>query len=217
MGAALPKAFLPLAGVPLLIRTLRALCGSPLIAKVIIVIAPEREALCLSLLDAYAPFDRPVRAVYGGAERQDSVRLGLEALDAHCEIVVIHDAARPLVTARLIAQSIAVAAEHGGALAAVPVRDTLKRVAADGVVVETVPRQQLWFAQTPQTFRVPLIREAHTRALAAGVRATDDAALVEWIGGTVRVVPGDPLNVKLTTPDDWRFAEAVLRQAEQEG
>lgn len=215
MGTALPKVFLPLAGVPLLIRTLHALLRSPLLATVVIVVAPEQEALCLSLLDRYAPFDRPIRTVHGGAERQDSVRLGLAVLDGDCEIVVIHDAARPLVTTQVIEQSIAVAAEHGGALVAVPVRDTIKRVAADGIVVETVPRQQLWSAQTPQTFRVPLIRAAHARALVAGIRATDDAALVEWMGETVKVVLGDPFNMKLTTPDDWRLAEAVLRQSEQ--
>ncbi len=215
MGAALPKVFLPLAGVPVVIRTLHALLRSPLIATVVIVVAPEREALCLSLLEKYAPFDRPIRTVHGGAERQDSVRLGLAALDEDCEIVVIHDAARPLVTTHVIEQSIAVATEHGGALVAVPVRDTIKRVAADGIVVETVARQQLWSAQTPQTFRVSLIRTAHTRACAAGIQATDDAALVEWMGEPIKVVLGDPFNVKLTTPDDWKFAEAVLRQTEQ--
>lgn len=217
MGTAVPKVFLPLAGVPVLIRTLRALLHSPLIATVVIVVAPEREALCLQVLETYAPFDRPIRIVSGGAERQDSVRLGLAALDEECEVVVIHDAARPLVTPHLIEQSIAVAAEHGGAVVAVPVRDTIKRVAENGRVVETVSRHQLWLAQTPQTFRVPLIRAAHARAFAAGVRATDDAALVEWMGESVAVVMGDPLNVKLTTPDDWSFAEAVLRRTGQGG
>ncbi|MCS6926691.1 MAG: 2-C-methyl-D-erythritol 4-phosphate cytidylyltransferase [Candidatus Binatia bacterium] len=215
MGAPVPKVFLPLAGVPVLIRTLQSLLHSPCIATVVIVIAPEREALCRQVLQTYAPFARPIRTVHGGAERQDSVRLGLAALDEECEIVVIHDAARPLVTPRLIEQSITVAAEHGGALVAVPVRDTVKRVAENGRVLETVSRHQLWLAQTPQTFRVPLIRAAHARAFAAGVRATDDAALVEWMGESVRVVPGDPLNVKLTTPDDWSFAEAVLKKTEQ--
>ncbi len=210
MGAVLPKPFLSLAGTPLLIHTFRSLTRSPLIAKVIIVIAPEREALCHDMLGAHGPFSVPFCIVHGGPERQDSVRFGLAALDPACEVVVIHDAARPFIAAEVINHSIAVAAEAGGALVAIPVRDTIKRVDQSGVVLETVPRQGLWLAQTPQTFRVPLIREAHARALAEGVAMTDDAALVEWLGGQVRVILGDSLNFKITTPDDWRLAEAII-------
>jgi 2-C-methyl-D-erythritol 4-phosphate cytidylyltransferase len=123
---------------------------------------------------------------------------------------VIHDAARPFIAVEIIDRSIAVAAEVGGALVALPARDTIKRVDQNGSVRETVPRENLWLAQTPQTFRVPLIREAHARALTEGVRATDDAALVERLGGQVKIVPGDPLNFKITTPDDLRLAEAIV-------
>jgi 2-C-methyl-D-erythritol 4-phosphate cytidylyltransferase len=214
MGTVLPKVFLHLAGVPLFIRTLQTLLQSSLITAVVIVVAAEYEDLCRDMVNAYGPFGRPIHIAHGGAERQDSVRYGLAALDPDCEIVVIHDAARPFLTASLVDRSIIVAAACGGAIVAVPVRDTIKRVGADTVVVETLSRQGLWQAQTPQTFSVPLIREAHARALAEGWRATDDAALVEWVGGTVKSVVGDSLNFKITTPDDWQLAEAILKQRE---
>lgn len=212
MGALLPKPFLSVAGKPLLVHTLQSLTQSTLISRVVIVVAPEREALCHDILNSYGPFGVPLCLVHGGLERQDSVRLGLAALDPGCELVVIHDAARPFITAAVIDGSVAAAAETGGALVAVPVRDTIKQVGSDGTVVETVSRQDLWLAQTPQTFRVPLIREAHARALTGGIRATDDATLVERMGGKVRIVLGDARNFKITTPEDLRLAEAMLQK-----
>src|SRR5215475_682343 len=186
MGTLLPKPFLALAGVPLLIHTVRNLLLSRLITKLVIVVAAEREAFLRDLLERHGPFSVPVDLVHGGPERQDSVRLGLAALDPECEIVVIHDAARPLIAAEIIDRSIAVAAEVGGALVAIPVRDTIKRVDENSTVLETVPRQSLWLAQTPQTFRVQLICEAHARARSEGMVATDDATLVEQMGGQVK-------------------------------
>src|SRR5262249_21558545 len=190
MGTLLPKPFLTVVGVPLLIHTVRSLIRSPLITKLVIVVAPEREALLRDILDVHGPFSVPTWIVHGGPERQDSVRLGLAALDPECEIVVIHDAARPFIAAEIIDRSGAVAAEVGAARVAVPARDTIKQVDENSRVLETVPRQSLWLAQTPQTFRVHLIREAHARALSEGVVATDDAALVERLGGRVKVVVG---------------------------
>jgi 2-C-methyl-D-erythritol 4-phosphate cytidylyltransferase len=210
IGAVLPKPFLPLAGTPLIIHTLRAVAHSPLVRKIILVIAPEREALGQEVLRAHGPFSVPIALVHGGTERQDSVRCGLAALDSDSEIVAIHDAARPFLEPDMLAASIQAAAEYGGALVAIPARDTIKRVADDGIVVETVPRQKLWLAQTPQTFRVALIREVHARAVAEGVSATDDAALLERSGKTVKIVIGSPRNFKITTPDDFWLAEAIL-------
>jgi len=210
MGAVLPKPFLPLAGIPLIVHTLRAVTRSPLIRKILLVIAAERELLCREILQTHGLFSVPITLVHGGAERQDSVRCGLAALDPDCDIVAIHDAARPFLDPDILAASIQSAAEHGGAVVAVPARDTLKRVTESGIIVETVPRQQLWLAQTPQTFRVPLIREAHVRAAAEGVTVTDDAALLEWSGKAVKVVVGSPRNFKITTPEDFRLAEALI-------
>jgi len=211
MGSQLPKPFLPVGGIPLLIHTLRVITQSTLISKIIIVVAPEREALCRDMLHSYATFRIPLSVVHGGAERQDSVRLGLAALDPTSEIVAIHDAARPFLDREILDRSIETAAIYGGALVAVPARDTIKRVGEDGTVVETIPRQQLWLAQTPQAFRVPLIREAHARALAEGVIVTDDAALLERFGKMVKIVPGSYQNFKITTPEDLKVAEAFLR------
>ncbi len=210
MGSALPKPFLPLCGVPLLIHTLRSLDQSLSLKTIVLVIAPEREQLCRTMLNRHEPLRCPVRLVHGGAERQDSVRCGLAALDPECDIVAIHDAARPFITAPIVEESIRVAAQAGAALVAVPVSDTLKRADAAQTVVETVSRQGLWLAQTPQTFRVDSIRAAHQRAQDEGITVTDDAALIEKMGGTVQIVPGDRRNFKLTSPEDLRMAEALL-------
>lgn len=212
MGVSLPKPFLPIAGTPLFIHTIRSLSKSSLVKRIVLVIAADRESLCQELLEQYGPIPVPLSLAHGGVERQDSVRLGLAALDVDCDIVVIHDAARPFITAQIIDRSIAAAAEYGGALVAIPARDTIKRVNQEHLVIGTVPRQDLWLAQTPQTFRVEAIWEAHARAVASGITATDDAALLEWAGGQVKIVPGDIRNFKVTTPEDLHLAEALLRE-----
>jgi 2-C-methyl-D-erythritol 4-phosphate cytidylyltransferase len=211
MGTLLPKPFLPVAGIPLVVHTLRNLTRSSLIKKIILVVAAEREPLCRELLEKSGPFAIPLVVTHGGEERQESVRLGLGALESDCDIVVIHDAARPFITVEVVDRSIAVAAEYGGALVAIPARDTIKQVNKEQIVVSTVPRQDLWLAQTPQTFRVEVIREAHLRAHMLGVTVTDDAALLEWAGGQVKIVPGDIRNFKITTPEDLQLAEAMLQ------
>lgn len=206
-----PKQFLPLAGRPLLLRTLDRFARVDVIRRVVVVTSAADRAECRALLDADGPRTTPAVVVEGGARRQDSVRCGLAALDAACDIVVIHDAARPFVNVETIAHSIRTAAETGAALVATPARDTLKRVGPDATVSATLSRQDVWLAQTPQTFQVDLIQEAHRRAQEQGVTATDDAGLVERLGRPVRVVPGDALNFKITTQDDLILAEALLR------
>lgn len=206
-----PKQFLPLAGRPLLLRTLDRFAQVDGIRRAVVVTSAADRAECRALLDADGPRTTPAVVVEGGARRQDSVRCGLAALDAACDIVVIHDAARPFVNVETIAHSIRTAAETGAALVATPARDTLKRVGPDATVSATLSRQDVWLAQTPQTFQVDLIRDAHRRAQEQGVTATDDAGLVERLGRPVRVVPGDALNFKITTPDDLVLAEALLR------
>jgi 2-C-methyl-D-erythritol 4-phosphate cytidylyltransferase len=228
LGTRVPKPFLRVCDVPLLVHTLRSLDRARLLSTLVVVIAPEHEELCRELLQAHGPFRCDIRLAHGGPQRQDSVRLGLAALDDGCDIVVIHDAARPFVSPTVIHNSIRVASQAGAALVAVPAADTLKRVEKVDddnhlikkrasftfpaqTVVETLPRQDVWLAQTPQTFHVELIRNAHQRALDEAIRVTDDAALIEKIGGTVQIVPGERRNFKITTPDDLRLAEALLR------
>ncbi len=207
----LPKPFLSVAGRPILVHTLRRFEPIEEVRRIVIVVAPEREALCRELLRTHGPWSKPIAVVHGGAERQDSVWNGLAALETDCEIVAIHDAARPFISGEAIQRSIDAAAESGSAVVAAPVRDTLKRASAQRTIYETVPRHDLWLAQTPQTFQVGVIRAAHRWAKQHGIVGTDDAALVEQMGQPVRLVPGDALNFKITTPDDLALAQAVLQ------
>ena len=151
-----------------------------------------------------------VRAVVaGGAERQESVAHALAAVPGTARWILVHDGVRPCITPALIRAVVAAAQTHGAAIAALPVVETLKR-GTEGRVVETVARDGLWAAQTPQGFQAALLREAHRRAAADGIRGTDDAALVERLGTTVRLVPGLPGNVKITRPEDLPLARQLL-------
>lgn len=210
----LPKPFLSVAGKPILVHTLRRFVPIEAVRRIVVVVAAEREALCQEVLHAHGPWPQPMTVVHGGAERQDSVRNGLAALEPQCEIVVIHDAARPFISVEAIQCSINAAAEVGSAVVATPVRDTIKRADARHTIRETVSRHNLWLAQTPQTFQVEVIRAAHRWAQQRDIAGTDDATLVEQMGRPVRIVPGNALNFKITTPDDLALAQAVLQASE---
>jgi len=211
LGEGLPKAFVPLAGEPLLAHALAALAGSTRIDLVIPVVArsdwPRWEALRRSLPAQPKLGD----AVVGGAERQDSMAAGLAALPSDVALVAVHDAARPLVRPEAVDRVVRAALRDGAAILAAPVRDTIKRV-RDGRVVETPPRRECFAAQTPQVFRVELLREALAKAVAAGRVGTDDAEIVEALGVRVTVVEGDADNLKLTHAEDLALAERILAQ-----
>src|SRR5262245_28311869 len=208
LGQPLPKAFVPLAGRPLL-HALAGMAAVPAIERVVPVIARADRARWDALGPALAAIPKLAPPVTGGAERQDSVRAGLDALADAVEWVAVHDAARPFVRPAAVARVLAAARESGAAILAVPVADTIKRVQG-GRVLETPPRSECWAAQTPQVFRVELLREALAKASAQGRVATDDAQLVEWLGVTVAVVEGDADNWKLTRPEDLAAAERRL-------
>ncbi len=191
----LPKQFAPLAGRPVVawsVDAARSVCDG------VVLVLPAGEV--------GEEFGADV-SVAGGPTRSDSVRRGLAAVPADAEVVVVHDAARPLADPALFAATVAALDDPSvaGAVTAVEVTDTVKRV-ADGVVLGTLRRHDLVAVQTPQAFRADVLRRAH----AGTPEATDDAALVEALGATVRVVPGDPCNVKLTTATDLAFAEYLL-------
>lgn len=150
--------------------------------------------------------------VAGGAERGDSVRAGLEAIPEDAAVLLVHDAARPLVTRDVIDRTIAAARAGDCVVSAVPIVDTVKRVDTGGRVTETLDRNLLWRVQTPQAFPAAVLRAAYARAAMEGIHATDDATLVERFGGTVRVVEGAPENLKVTTPFDRVVAELLLRE-----
>jgi 2-C-methyl-D-erythritol 4-phosphate cytidylyltransferase len=199
------KLFEPVGGLPLLLHSVRALTGSPQIDAVALVVSDaNRERIEALVADLPA-----LRVVSGGARRRDSVRAGIEAL-ADCTHVLVHDGARPFVTADLIESTLAAARDAGAALCAVPVTDTVKREGAGGLVAETVSRDGLWLAQTPQAFRRDLLLRAHA---AGNADATDDAALVEALGEPVRLVPGSARNIKVTTPVDLALARLLAAEA----
>jgi 2-C-methyl-D-erythritol 4-phosphate cytidylyltransferase/2-C-methyl-D-erythritol 2,4-cyclodiphosphate synthase len=208
-----PKQYLPLAGEPVLAHSLRVLTDHPGVGPALVVVSPEDAALYAR---AAAPFAlRLMPAVAGGATRQASVLAGLEALAGSApDRVLIHDAARPFVTAELVTQLIGALDDCPGAIAAEPVADTLKQEAADGTIARTVDRHGLWRAQTPQAFRYAEILDAHRRAAASGRSDfTDDAGLAEWAGLKVKLVAASARNMKLTTAGDLALAERMLAPA----
>lgn len=207
LGLQSPKAFVRLAGQTLLAYSLRAIGAVAEIDEVVIA-APIGMELAARAEVAAAAMEIPVKITPGGAERQDSVRIALALTSAEAEIVVVHDAARPFATPAIFAAAIAAAAHAGAAIAAIPVADTLKRVDAR-TIFATLARAGLWQAQTPQAFRREILIRAHERATRERDRATDDAELAERIGLRVAVVDGSALNLKITTPDDLRIAEAL--------
>lgn len=206
-GGETPKQFLPLAGVSVLRRSLLAAASAPEIGA-IVVAAPS--GLVAQAAEEARGIAKVVAVVPGGATRVHSVANALGALPVEPEIVVVHDAARPMAGARLFSVVVEAAKKHGGAITGVRVDDTVKRAGADGRVQETVPRDRLWRIQTPQAFRCELLRRAHREAQEKGWEATDDAALVEKAGGAAVVVEGDAMNFKITTPDDFALAERLL-------
>lgn len=207
MGQAVPdKLWADLAGRPVLAHALGAFERSPAIDVVVLAARVETLEAARRLID-HEGFSKVVAIVLGGDRRRDSVLAGLDALPLDCDVVLVHDAARPLVDADTIAQGVRLARQHGAALPALPVADTIKRV-RDGLVVDSPPRSELWGAQTPQSFRVELLRRAHA---AAEDDATDDGVLVERLGHPVIVYPGARRNMKITVADDLIVAEALLR------
>jgi len=209
MGAGINKLLLELNNMPVLLHTLLAFEGDEDCDGMILAINPGEQEQIISLLDKYK-IKKRVIFVAGGAERQQSVYNGLKAVRGS-SLVLVHDAARPFITKGLIDALVEAAERDGAAIAAVPVKDTVKKVAGNHVV-ETIERSSLWAVQTPQAFRVSVLIEAHKKAELEEFLGTDDASLVERLPHPVAIVPGDYNNIKLTTREDLVFAEAILKQ-----
>ncbi len=210
LGGPIPKAFVPLRGQPLLLRSLTAVLAAPEIDVALPVIGRFDFSRLKALEPDLAMIPGVLPAVIGGAERQDSMTAGLAALPEDVGFVAVHDAARPLVTPEAIGRVVNAARRSGAAILAVPLRDTLKRV-RDGLIVETPRRSECYVAQTPQVFRVEVLREALAKAKAEEFVGTDDAEIVERIGVPVTVVAGDPSNIKITDRADLLAAERWLQ------
>jgi len=213
MQAGVPKPFLSLGGRPLVLHTLARFAESRTTRRVILVVAPKELSRCKDLIDAESRLSGLQCVLQpGGRRRQDSVKQGLDRLDPDCEVVVIHDGARPLISPGLVDQCVEAAFREGAVVVGIPARDTIKVIGADRLVRETPPRASLWEIQTPQVFRAGMIREAYERAAREGIEATDDAMLVERLGKIVTVLEGSRTNIKITTPEDLLLAEALLRE-----
>jgi 2-C-methyl-D-erythritol 4-phosphate cytidylyltransferase len=207
LGHSEPKAFVALAGRTMLSWSLATVAQVPSIEEVVIAVPAGREAAARREASALSI---PVKITPGGAERQDSVQLALALTSAQSELVVIHDAARPFATAEIFEACLDAAHRAGGAIAAIPVADSLKQVDASRTIRATVPRSELWQAQTPQAFRRALIIAAHDRAVRDHVAVTDDAELAEGIGVRIEVVECTTRNLKITTASDLELAQALL-------
>ena len=211
MGNEVPKQFLQLGGVPLLIHALRVFESSRTIAEIVVVVPQDEVTYCQQELLPQFALSKVSTVTAGGVRRQDSVWNGLQAVDERTKIVVVHDAVRPFVTGAMVEQVVECAGTNGAAIAAIPLHDTVKRAAPDGTIETTLDRQRLWSAQTPQAFKLELLLEAHRSSRQSGVEATDDAFLVEQIGHHVAIVNGSPDNIKVTRPEDLVMGEAILR------
>lgn len=211
MGPGVDKLFLEVAGRPVVAHTWQRFNDAAGIGELIIVVRAGMQDDFAELAGQFG-FSKPFRLVTGGAERQDSVWNGLEALSPAAEIVAIQDAARPCTSEQLIADTIAAAREMGAAVAGQPVTDTIKETTDGRTIARTLDRSRLWSMQTPQTFRVDVIRRAFLEMRRRGLAVTDDTAACELICQPVRLIAGRTPNPKVTVPGDLPFIETLLRQ-----
>lgn len=209
MNTSCPKQYLDLAGKPVLIHTVSAFHRNQGIQQIVVVVPSDRIESTRELLLKWK-LDSKTEVVAGGKRRQDSVKAGFDVLDNSIDIVLIHDGARPLVTDELINRCHLAAAKHGAAIAAIPVKDTLKKCFPDNSIEKTIDRTNLWQAQTPQAARLPLLRKAFDKVGTSDV--TDEASLLESAGIAVKIVPGSETNIKITRPEDLTIANKIIMQ-----
>lgn len=212
MGLDHPKQYHLLGGVPILVHTVRVFVSSSSVDRIVVVVPPDRVVSTSTLLTEYDLAGDTLEVIGGGRRRQDSVKAGLDSLDSDVDIVLVHDGARPLLSHELITRCCDAASRYGAAIAAVPVKDTLKKGAADNRILHTVDREGLWQAQTPQAARLSLLLDAYK--LAGERDVTDEASLLELAGTAVQLVEGSETNIKITRPDDLIIAEKIMQKDE---
>lgn len=216
MGSSINKIFLDLNGKPLLYYSIKAFEGIPEIDEIIVVSSKEEVKYCQIEVIKKFRLNKVKKIVEGGEERQASVYNGLMAVDKRCEIVLIHDGARPFISRSIIAKGIKEAKIHKAVGIAVPVKDTIKVVDEDNFIINTPERKTLWGIQTPQIFDYDLITMAHKKAIEDDFIGTDDCVLVERCGSRVKLVEGSYKNIKITTPEDLIIAEALLNNLDMD-
>ncbi len=213
MAHSVKKPYLKLAEKPILAHTIQCFEQNSAVDAIFVIVDQADFSECHATVLHPCAFTKVQKLVEGGETRQMSVYNGIRALSADVDFVIVHDGVRPFVTDEIIFACLAAADECGAAVAAVPVKDTIKVANADSFIVETPAREQLWAVQTPQVFRKSLLEEAHQTAQARQLTATDDAALVEQLGFPVKLVKGSYANLKITTPIDLQVAEVLLSDA----
>ena len=207
IGASVPKQFLEIQGRPLLHHTLTVFASCKLIDYVVLVMPPtDVDEMGEDWLNKY---EIVREVVVGGEQRQDSVYNGFSSLEEGTDIVVVHDGVRPFTTPQMIIATVEAAQQHGAAITAIPVSDTVKQ-AADGFVKQTVSRDGLWRVQTPQAFQCGLLQQAFKKAKKDSYYGTDEGSLVEYLGERVKIVPGSELNIKITRKEDLVLGESLL-------
>jgi len=215
MNAAMPKQFLELAGKPILLHTISSLLALDNIIQVVVALPAGQISRTRALLKKQE-WRVPVKCVRGGPTRQDSVRLALAAVSPRAELVLVHDAVRPLCDRETMQRVLDAALRTGGAIPGLPATETIQRVSRKGRVLATPPREELSAIQTPQGFHASILRSALARALKAGFVGTDESSVVRWAGHPVTVVPGSPGNVKITRPMDLKIAEMIMAERGQQ-
>lgn len=212
MGSSTSKQFLLLDNKPILVHTLQIFqeCR-PVDGIYLVVNHRDLPLIQEEILETYH-FSKIMKLVIGGRLRQDSVRNGLEAIDESCDVVIIHDAARPFVSPAFVEKSIFLMEMFDAVVPAIPARDTIKVISKEGYVLKTLERDALWHIQTPQTFKYDLIAKAYREGMAKKLCAYDDSTFIEHLGKKVKVVEGSPYNIKITTPEDLLIARGILAQ-----
>jgi 2-C-methyl-D-erythritol 4-phosphate cytidylyltransferase len=210
MGSNTRKQFMMLGDRPVMAHAVLAFDKCDAVEEILLVIPEGDEGVCKKEVLDPLQLQKPVSMVAGGATRQESVLNGLRAIDGQCTLVAIHDGVRPLVRVEDIAECIKMAGKYGGCILALEASDTMKTVDVEDRVIVTMKRDMIRMAQTPQAFQYDLILEAHIAAEKEGYAGTDDAELAERCGEVVKAIPGDPYNIKITTPEDLKLAEVLL-------
>jgi len=212
MNARISKPFIPISGKPILAYTIEKFEQCKLIDKIYLIVSPEEREICQKNIILKYNFSKVQELVDGGETRQDSIYNGLKVLDKDTDIVVIHDGARPLVEEIIIQDSIEKAQKYGAAIAVIPIKDTVKKSENSFFIDKTLNREEIWRAQTPQTFKYDIILPAYHRAYEDKYLATDDASIVERYGRKVKLIIGSEENIKITTPFDIIVADIFLKK-----
>ena len=208
------KQFLLLGGKPILAQTIAVFEACPVVDEIFVIVPQDEMAKVQKDIVEKYQYKKVLKVVRGGRIRQQSVWNGLRAIKSDCSWVVVHDGVRPLITPQLIEAGLREARQTGAASVAVPARDTVKRLAPGGKL-QTLPREEIWLAQTPQIFEFSLLCRAHQKASQEKFTGTDDASLVERLGQAVSLVPGNCGNIKITTPEDLTIAETLIKKGEK--